>query len=138
MPTQCNPELFDFARAEGRAVVASFDGGAITSDAGALLLGATDQVLGLTRRLAACFQDRRDPTYTEHYLGTLNLCARPHLSSMQSGTTITLPRDIDADLDHWLDPFLDAPGRSTRRKMAPLYVRGLLARAGARASSRWP
>ena len=55
MPTQCNPELFDFARAEGRAVVASFDGGAITSDAGALLLGATDRVLGLTRRLAACF-----------------------------------------------------------------------------------
>src|SRR5437764_305000 len=31
MPTECNPELFDFARAEGRAVVASFDGGAITS-----------------------------------------------------------------------------------------------------------
>src|SRR3954463_10920933 len=49
---------------------------------------------------------------------------------MQSGTTITLPRDIDADLDHWLDPFLDATGRSTRRKMAPLYVRGLLGSGG--------
>src|SRR3954449_4045315 len=71
MPTQCNPELFEFARAEGRAVVASFDGGAITSDAGALLLGATDRVLGLTRRLAACFQDRRDPVYTEHAVETL-------------------------------------------------------------------
>ena len=53
MPTQCHPEVFDVARADGRAVVASFDGGAITSDAGALLLGATDRVLGLTRRLAA-------------------------------------------------------------------------------------
>src|SRR5947199_534060 len=49
---------------------------------------------------------------------------------MQSGTTITLPRDIDADLDHWLEPFLDATGRSTRRKMAPLYVRGLLGSGG--------
>src|SRR3954467_15869704 len=49
---------------------------------------------------------------------------------MQLGTTITLPRDIDADLDHWLDPFLDVTGRSTRRKMAPLYVRGLLGSGG--------
>ena len=71
MPTECNPNLFAFAPAEGRAVVASFDGGAITSDAGALLLGATDRVLGLTRRLAACFKDSRDPAYTEHALETL-------------------------------------------------------------------
>jgi hypothetical protein len=71
MPTQCNPDQFDFARADGRAVVASFDGGAITSDAGALLLGATDRVLGLTRRLAACFKDSRHPAYTEHAVETL-------------------------------------------------------------------
>src|SRR5437660_555401 len=49
---------------------------------------------------------------------------------MQLGTAITLPRDIEADLDHWLEPFLDATGRSTRRKMAPLYVRGLLGSGG--------
>src|SRR4051795_2928312 len=71
MPTECNPNLFAFAPADGRAVVASFDGGALTSDAGALLLGATDRVLGLTHRLAACFQDSRDPTYTEHAVETL-------------------------------------------------------------------
>src|SRR3954447_25550784 len=71
MPTQCNPDLFAFAPAEGRPVVVSFEGGAITSDAGALLLGATDRVLGLTRRLAACFKDSRDPAYTEHALETL-------------------------------------------------------------------
>ena len=52
-PIECSAELFAFAPVEGRAVVASFDGGAMTSDAGALLLGATDRVLGLTRRLAA-------------------------------------------------------------------------------------
>jgi hypothetical protein len=49
---------------------------------------------------------------------------------MQLGTALFLPRDIDADLDHWLEPFLEATGRSTRRKMAPLYVRGLLGSGG--------
>jgi hypothetical protein len=40
MPTECNPELFGFAPVEGRQVVAAFDGGAITSEAGALLLAS--------------------------------------------------------------------------------------------------
>jgi hypothetical protein len=71
MPTDCIPTLFDFAPVEGRNVVANFDGGAITSDAGGLLLGATDKVLGLTRRLAACFKDHRDPDLIEHRVETL-------------------------------------------------------------------
>jgi hypothetical protein len=71
MPPECNPSLFEFARVEGRAVVASFDGGRITSDAGALLLGAADRVIGLTRRLAACFTDHRDPALVEHAVETL-------------------------------------------------------------------
>ena len=41
MQTECSPSLFEFARVQSRAVVASFDGGRITSDAGALLLGET-------------------------------------------------------------------------------------------------
>jgi hypothetical protein len=40
--TECSAELFEFAPVERRVVVAGFDGGAISSDAGALLLGATD------------------------------------------------------------------------------------------------
>ena len=55
MLTECNPSLFEFAGVEGRVVVASFDGGRMTSDAGAVLLGAADRVIGLTRRLAGCF-----------------------------------------------------------------------------------
>ena len=43
MQTQCSADLFGFAPVEGRAVVAGFDGGRRTSDAGALLLGATDR-----------------------------------------------------------------------------------------------
>ena len=31
MPTECNPALFEFPRVEGRAVVAAFDGGEITT-----------------------------------------------------------------------------------------------------------
>ena len=49
---------------------------------------------------------------------------------MKTETAFTLPRAIDADLDRWLKPFLDVTGRSTRRKMAPLYVRGLLGAGG--------
>src|SRR6202007_2088174 len=50
---------------------ASFDGGAVTSDAGALLLGAVDRSIGLRRRLADCFTDRRRPDLIEHQVATL-------------------------------------------------------------------
>ena len=49
MLTECSTEQFEFARVEGHKVVANFDGGTITSDAGALLLGQTDQALRLSR-----------------------------------------------------------------------------------------
>jgi hypothetical protein len=42
MLTECSRDL-GFAPVEGREVVATFDGGAIASDAGALPLGATDR-----------------------------------------------------------------------------------------------
>src|SRR3954466_10440528 len=71
MPTQCRPEQLVFAPVEGRSVVASFTGGVITSDAGALLLGATDRAIDLVKRFAACFQDARDPDLIEHTLATL-------------------------------------------------------------------
>jgi hypothetical protein len=51
--------------------VAAFDGGVITSDAGALLLGATDRAIDLTRRFAACFHDSRRPELIEHAVVTL-------------------------------------------------------------------
>jgi hypothetical protein len=71
MPTECNPAQLEFPPVDGRTVVASFDGGRITSEAGALLLGATDKVLGLTRRLAGCFKDSRNQLFTEHAVQTL-------------------------------------------------------------------
>jgi Transposase DDE domain group 1 len=71
MPTECTAERFDFGLVERREVVGSFDGGAITSDAGALLLGRTDRVIGLVDRLAACFTDYRRPELIEHRVATL-------------------------------------------------------------------
>ena len=71
MPTECNSDLFGFAPVEGRAVVAAFDGGAVTSDAGALLLGSTDRAIRLVDRFAACFSDRRRQDLIEHEVRTL-------------------------------------------------------------------
>src|ERR1700730_6101827 len=71
MLTECNRDLFGFAPVEGREVVAAFDGGAITSDAGALLLGATDRAIGMMERFAACFHDERRQDLIEHEVVTL-------------------------------------------------------------------
>jgi hypothetical protein len=66
MPTECSGDLFEYEVVEGRRVVAAFDGGAVTSDAGALLLGATDRVIGLVGRFADCFDDGRVAGLIEH------------------------------------------------------------------------
>jgi hypothetical protein len=71
MPTECSADLFGFAPVGGRRVEAAFDGGTITSDAGALLLGATDRAIGLIERFAGCFADRRRPELVEHAVATL-------------------------------------------------------------------
>src|SRR5436853_5658091 len=71
MQTECSADLFGFAPVEGRAVVAGFDGGKMTSDAGALLLGATDRAIRLVERFAGCFRDSRTPELIEHEVATL-------------------------------------------------------------------
>ena len=71
MQTECTPDLFGFASVEGRSVVAAFDGGSITSDAGALLLGAADRAIGLSAGFAKCFGDARRQELIEHEVVTL-------------------------------------------------------------------
>jgi hypothetical protein len=51
--------------------VAAFDGGQVSSDAGALLLMRTDGAIGLIDRLAECFVDRRSQSDIEHTVRTL-------------------------------------------------------------------
>jgi len=71
MLTDCSTDRDLFGRVEGRHVAADFDGGAITSDAGGLLLGSTDRAIGLVERFAACFRDGRAPDLIEHSVRTL-------------------------------------------------------------------
>src|SRR6266478_566538 len=71
MPTECTPDFFGFEPVEGREVVAAFDAGAITSDAGALLLGATDRAIKMMDRFASCFHDVRRAELIEHEVATL-------------------------------------------------------------------
>jgi hypothetical protein len=71
MATECRQDSFDFGTVAGRSVVGTFDGGVISSDAGALLLGATDKAIRLVERFAACFSDARNAQLIEHRLATL-------------------------------------------------------------------
>src|SRR4051794_19767508 len=71
MPTHCSATGMAFGRAGGRELVAAFDGGRVTSEAGALLLGATDQAIRLVDRFAACFRDRRHPAFVTHRVRSL-------------------------------------------------------------------
>ena len=71
MPTQCSAEQLEFSCVEGRRVVAAFDGGMVSSDAGALLLGRADEAIGLIDRLGQCFVDERNPDQIEHTVRTL-------------------------------------------------------------------
>jgi hypothetical protein len=71
MPTECSAERFDFGVVEGRIVDAAFDAGLVTSDAGSLLLGATDRAIDLVDRFAACFRDYRRQDLVEHAVARL-------------------------------------------------------------------
>ena len=66
METECTQQTFPFQPLGQREVVSRFDGGKITSDAGALLLRETERATGVIRQFAACFTDHRDPDLIEH------------------------------------------------------------------------
>jgi hypothetical protein len=54
-----------------RQVVAEFSGGHVSSDGGLLLFADLDRSLGLSRKLALCFLDQRNPDFVEHHLSTM-------------------------------------------------------------------
>jgi len=66
MTTDCNLPQLEFQGATRRTVVASFDGGTLTSDGGILLLGEVDRQRGILEQFAACFTDHRNPALIEH------------------------------------------------------------------------
>jgi hypothetical protein len=65
MKTECTRSSFDFQPLAGREITARFDGGQISSNAGALLLREVEARAGILRRFADCFDDFRDPELIE-------------------------------------------------------------------------
>jgi hypothetical protein len=69
--TECNGEQLEFHGLGRRTVVARFDGGAISTDGGALLLREVEARTGLLAAVAEQFTDHRDPELIEHTVGEL-------------------------------------------------------------------
>jgi hypothetical protein len=144
MPTQCNPAAapkstrrrprratrpapivlpdapdltdLDFPALGPREVKASFDGGDISSDGGALLLRQVEQATGIVRRFAACFTDHRDPELIEHPL--------EHLIAQRVYALALGYEDLNDHDDLRHDPLLAAvvgkldPEGTTRRRQS--------------------
>jgi hypothetical protein len=69
--THCNSQQMEFQGIGTRKVVAAFDGGMVTSDAGGLLLREVNRGSGIIGRFAACFTDHRDADQIEHSVAEL-------------------------------------------------------------------
>ena len=65
------PQQLRFPPIAGYTIRADFEGGALSSDFGALLLRGIDRQIGLTERLAAAMQDKRHQSYIDHPLKDL-------------------------------------------------------------------
>ena len=69
--TECNRKTLSFSSLSRRKITAGFDGGRLTSDAGGLLLREVDRRIGLTKALAGCIADPRDPDKIIHGVQTM-------------------------------------------------------------------
>jgi hypothetical protein len=65
------PEQLRFPPVNGLTVRGDFDGGALSSDFGPMILRGIDRQIGLTSRLAQAFNDQRHASYTTYELHTL-------------------------------------------------------------------
>src|SRR5713101_7215425 len=66
MTTECNQFVFAFHPLKRLEIRAQFDGGAITSDGGGLLLREVEKRIGILHQFAACFTDYRNADLIEH------------------------------------------------------------------------
>jgi len=65
------PTQLRFPAIAGFTVRADFNGGALSSDFGAILLQGVDRQTGLIERLASAIEDWRHPSYIDHSLTDL-------------------------------------------------------------------
>ena len=106
MPTHCISAELGFGSSGGRKLVGAFDGGAITSNGGAVLLAAADRRIGLSSRLAACFRDLRDGARITHTIADL---LRQRLYGLALGHEDLIDHDALRH-DPALTAVLDKPG----------------------------
>src|SRR5437879_10383853 len=66
MTTECNQFVFGFHPLKRLEIRAQFDGGAISTDGGGLLLREVEKRIGVLRQFASCFTDYRNPDLIEH------------------------------------------------------------------------
>src|SRR5213080_3106163 len=66
MTTECNQFAFGFHPLKRLEIRAQFDGGAISSDGGGLLLREVEKRIGILHQFASCFTDYRNPDLIEH------------------------------------------------------------------------
>ena len=71
MRTECSQFVFRFHPLKRREIRAEFNGGAISSDGGGLLLREVEKRLGILRQFAACFTDYRNADLIEHTVDEL-------------------------------------------------------------------
>ena len=144
MNTECNQATFGFHPLAGREVVGRFDGGAISSDGGGVLLREVEARTGILRQFTTCFTDHRDPELIEH---TVEELVAQRAYALALGYEDLLDHD---DLRH--DPLLaalvgkdDPTGQQRRRprdRGKPLAGKSTLNRleltpVGASADSRY-
>ena len=66
MVSECNQFVLGFHPLRRREIRAQFDGGAISSDGGGVLLREVEKRIRLLRRFAMGFTDYRNPELIEH------------------------------------------------------------------------
>lgn len=118
MPTECSKTELDLGRSGGRRLVGAFDGGAITSNGGVVLLAAADRAIGLSRRLAQCFKDLRLADAVRHSVPDL---LRQRIFGLALGHEDLIDHDALRN-DPALAAVLDKPagrlaGKSTLNRM---------------------
>ncbi len=69
--SKSTPMQLRFPPVNGLTIRGDFDGGALSSDFGPMILAGIDRQIGLTYRLAQAFNDQRHASYTTHELHTL-------------------------------------------------------------------
>ncbi len=95
--TECSQQNFEFQALGRRNVIANFEGGHLSSDGGgALILREIENRNGLIKKLASCFDDRRNPELIEHSV--------PHLLAQRINGLVLGYEDLNDHNDLRRDP----------------------------------